>query len=81
MSSLSSTRANIGSLVTLEEELILFPQAEHDDLFDGLQTMMEGAVENHGFGVEIFLASDDDYSGDPWSWGGVSTGADWGRRW
>ena len=28
----------------LEEELILFPSAEHDDLFDGLETMMQGAV-------------------------------------
>jgi predicted phage terminase large subunit-like protein len=28
----------------LIEELILFPQAEHDDLFDGLQTMLEGAM-------------------------------------
>jgi len=24
------------------DELLLFPQAEHDDLFDGLQTMVEG---------------------------------------
>jgi predicted phage terminase large subunit-like protein len=28
----------------LLDELLLFPQAEHDDLFDGLQTMMEGAL-------------------------------------
>lgn len=28
----------------LMEELILFPQAEHDDLFDGLQTMVEGVT-------------------------------------
>jgi len=25
------------------DELLLFPQAEHDDLFDGLQTMVEGS--------------------------------------
>ncbi len=25
------------------DELVLFPQGEHDDLFDGLQTMVEGA--------------------------------------
>ena len=25
-------------------ELLLFPQAEHDDLFDDLQTMVEGAL-------------------------------------
>ena len=29
----------------LLDELLLFPQAEHDDLFDGLQTMMEGVIQ------------------------------------
>ncbi len=29
----------------LQDELLLFPQAEHDDLFDGLQTMMDGAIQ------------------------------------
>ncbi len=33
----------------LEEELLLFPQGEHDDLFDGLQTMMEGAMGRTGW--------------------------------
>jgi len=28
----------------LMDELVLFPQGEHDDLFDGLQTMLEGAT-------------------------------------
>jgi predicted phage terminase large subunit-like protein len=28
----------------LLDELLLFPQAEHDDLFDGLQTMVEGSL-------------------------------------
>jgi hypothetical protein len=28
----------------LKDELVLFPQGEHDDLFDGLQTMVEGAT-------------------------------------
>ena len=28
----------------LMDELVLFPQGEHDDLFDGLQTMVEGAT-------------------------------------
>ncbi len=28
----------------LIDELLLFPQAEHDDLFDGLQTMVEGSM-------------------------------------
>ncbi len=31
----------------LQDELLLFPQAEHDDLFDGLQTMMEGVLQYH----------------------------------
>ncbi len=26
------------------DELVLFPQGEHDDLFDGLQTMVEGTA-------------------------------------
>ncbi len=29
----------------LQDELLLFPQAEHDDLFDGVQTMMEGVIQ------------------------------------
>ena len=29
----------------LIDELLLFPQARHDDLFDGLETMVEGAME------------------------------------
>jgi len=29
----------------LLDELLLFPQAEHDDLFDGLQTMVEGCLQ------------------------------------
>ena len=28
----------------LMDELVLFPESEHDDLFDGLQTMVEGAT-------------------------------------
>ena len=28
----------------LMDELVLFPSGEHDDLFDGLQTMVEGAT-------------------------------------
>ncbi|KPJ59669.1 MAG: hypothetical protein AMJ46_09965 [Latescibacteria bacterium DG_63] len=28
----------------LMDELVLFPQGEHDDLFDGLQTLVEGAT-------------------------------------
>ena len=28
----------------LADELLLFPQGEHDDLFDGLQTMVEGSL-------------------------------------
>jgi len=29
----------------LIEELLLFPQSEFDDLFDGLQSMVEGALK------------------------------------
>jgi len=29
---------------SLMDELVLFPQGERDDLFDGLQTMVEGAT-------------------------------------
>ena len=32
----------------LREELILFPSAEHDDLFDVLQTVAEGAMQRAG---------------------------------
>jgi predicted phage terminase large subunit-like protein len=36
----------------LTDELILLPAAEHDDLFDGLQTMAEGAMaERDEFGA------------------------------
>ena len=34
----------------LLDELLLFPQAEHDDLFDGLQTMMEGSTRFQSYG-------------------------------
>ena len=29
----------------LGDEIALFPNAEHDDLFDALQTMVEGAMD------------------------------------
>ena len=32
------------------DELLLFPQAEHDDLFDGLQTMVEGSTRFQAYG-------------------------------
>ena len=35
----------------LIDELLLFPQAEHDDLFDGLQTMIEGAMGLRSWGT------------------------------
>ena len=38
----------------LIDELLLFPQSEHDDLFDGLQTMVEGAMK-YGSGPRITL--------------------------
>ena len=33
-----------GEWQALYDELILFPNAEHDDLFDALETMVEGAM-------------------------------------
>ena len=35
----------------MKDELLLFPQGQHDDLFDGLQTMVEGAMEYRNFGT------------------------------
>ncbi|GJM43726.1 MAG: hypothetical protein DHS20C21_05680 [Gemmatimonadota bacterium] len=37
-----------GDRQALTDELILFPQAEHDDLFDALQTIVEGAMSWDG---------------------------------
>jgi predicted phage terminase large subunit-like protein len=39
---------NVDDWQALTDELILFPQAEHDDLFDALQTVVEGAVDVSG---------------------------------
>ena len=49
-----------GTWQALVDELLLFPQGEHDDLFDGLQTMMEGAMgmASHAGGeAEAFVGS------------------------
>ena len=55
----------------LMDELLLFPQGEHDDLFDGLQTMMEGAmsVASYGDGGAFFKGSmrDDWEMDDEWA--------------
>ena len=40
-----SLAANYEDWRALMDELLLFPQADHDDLFDGLQTMVEGAMK------------------------------------
>jgi len=51
----------------LQDELLLFPQTEHDDLFDGLQTMMEGALSVHsntGEGCVYIAKSLRDYDSD-----------------
>jgi hypothetical protein len=53
----------------LLDELLLFPQAEHDDLFDGLQTMMEGALSvrsNAGEGYALAVGSMRDDLEDDW---------------
>jgi len=72
---------------TLEEELILFPSAEHDDLFDGLETMMQGAIGDRSqFGV-FFIGSDEPetYNPRPWAsatgWSSMPTWASGMRRW
>jgi predicted phage terminase large subunit-like protein len=41
-------QSNVDDWQALQDELILFPNAEHDDLFDALQTMVEGAIERTG---------------------------------
>ena len=53
----------------LLDELLLFPQAEHDDLFDGLQTMMEGALsvraqDSGGYAYAVGSMRDD--TDDDW---------------
>lgn len=37
----------------LESELLLFPDAEHDDLFDALQTALSAAMSPRGVGVMV----------------------------
>jgi predicted phage terminase large subunit-like protein len=41
-------QANPDDWQALKDELLLFPSGEHDDLFDGLQTMSEGAMGESG---------------------------------
>ena len=43
----------------LQEELILFPHGEHDDLFDGLQTMVEGSLRFTWSGKGMCASSQD----------------------
>ena len=45
-----SSARNYETWQALLDELLLFPQAEHDDLFDGLHTMMEGAMSVSSYG-------------------------------
>ncbi|MGQ0723261.1 MAG: hypothetical protein ACT4PE_17070 [Candidatus Eiseniibacteriota bacterium] len=53
--------------MALQDELVLFPNADHDDLFDALQTMVEGAIERPGSCGFIFI---DAPAPDamPWAW-------------
>jgi predicted phage terminase large subunit-like protein len=48
-----SSARNYETWQALLDELMLFPQAEHDDLFDGLQTMMEGVMAVHSYHSEM----------------------------
>ena len=58
--------ANYDIWQALMDELLLFPQADHDDLFDGLQTMIEGALATHDR-LWITCISSDDGDDVPWS--------------
>ncbi len=49
----------------LQDELLLFPQGEHDDLFDGLQTMVEGSLR-FTFSRKGLSASSQDGPRDEW---------------
>jgi predicted phage terminase large subunit-like protein len=54
-----SSARNYGTWQALLDELLLFPQAEHDDLFDGLQTLMEGVMSVHSYhkGMAVCVGS------------------------
>ena len=49
----------------LLDELLLFPQGEHDDLFDGLQTMVEGAL-SLDYGPMMTFATGNDKPDNSW---------------
>jgi len=56
----------------LQDELVLFPNADHDDLFDGLQTVVEGSFDRSGEGGFLmvgFIGDDceDEYDPHPWA--------------
>ena len=46
----------------LIEELLLFPQADHDDLFDGLQTLVQVCMEYRSLGVGQSVSAQTDKS-------------------
>lgn len=50
----------------LQEELILFPQGEHDDLFDGLQTMVEGSLRFTCCAKGLSASSQEGLRGEGW---------------
>ncbi len=58
-----SITPNYTTYQALVDELLLFPQAQHDDLFDGLQTMVEGVVKRRlaGTGETVFATPDRSY--------------------
>jgi predicted phage terminase large subunit-like protein len=65
----------------LREELLLFPEGEHDDLFDGLQIMAEGAMKKRpSFGV-MWLGPVEPEPYDPTPWARGGSRQEWGRGW
>jgi predicted phage terminase large subunit-like protein len=60
---------NRDAYTALQDELVLFPNADHDDLFDGLQTAVEGAFDRSGemgvwFPTPAYEEEDDPH---PWA--------------
>jgi predicted phage terminase large subunit-like protein len=62
----------------LQDELILFPSADHDDLFDGLQTMVEGSFDRScEVGVWFPSPAYEEYDPFPWATTRISVPWPW----